>query len=842
MSHSQYNQGILQCVVAEICQAVGFDSVHSTTLDVLTDVLERYISNIATTTHDITEQCGHTHAHVNDVRQCFRLKNTSLQELIDYIQQMDEVKLSVTPKKYPFPKKSNFQFSSAHSTNDMEYVYPYFPSIAETTKSAVKGIETTSSKSAIAPAMSTIVGKGSDDEMMDQDPYSSDSSSAKLSGDETVDDGEPLWLKQQIKQSQKQKKEIPPGPGIAPSSVVHNPELLWSFETNPAPQLEPPQTMSWDTPKFSRPKLSGAGKSSSFAPKTEPSDSVTKTIKPVKSKSSITSRIEEVNRLLHDPIIEKNSKNLSESSSLTIAKPSINAPSSPSTSSKSQKNSHDRHHSELLINDSLTFASPKSMDDAIDAVVHRASKEAEEAELMKFSHLIKEFSSSDEDSDVAVSHKTEELLQLQKRGLQKPLEEESPERPPLTPSPAPSNQSIIIDEDVGLSPRNSYTSSPERMEISTNTISERTWSMDSPKSLFKPANFNFDKPPSETKLEQVKSKKKIKTLKKTKIKAKERAKHTSSEHVSSKDILSHKKEIKPVEKLILKKSKSGEAKVVKHKEKEVPVPVLMEHAPLPKLSPVPKLSASISLPPSPPPSKKKDKKEKKKKKEKEKEEKLSKKIKEDLSPIPKLTFKMASSSKNVSIVKPPKQKHRKSTDKSDKKPGRKKSTESKTPVKKDVKHVASIDVKRGVSIDVKRGITPDVKRGITTNVKRGSTPDVKRGGTADVKRGGTADVKRGGTADVKRGGTADVKRGGTADVKRGDSSDVKRGVTTETISVGIVYDDHGNRIWICPGCNKPDDGSPMIGCDGCDGWYHWPCVGITSEPTNDEWYCPNCAK
>lgn len=36
-----------------------------------------------------------------------------------------------------------------------------------------------------------------------------------------------------------------------------------------------------------------------------------------------------------------------------------------------------------------------------------------------------------------------------------------------------------------------------------------------------------------------------------------------------------------------------------------------------------------------------------------------------------------------------------------------------------------------------------------------------------------------------------------------------------------IRDEWGNKIWICPGCNKPDDGSPMIGCDECDDWYHW---------------------
>ena len=33
----------------------------------------------------------------------------------------------------------------------------------------------------------------------------------------------------------------------------------------------------------------------------------------------------------------------------------------------------------------------------------------------------------------------------------------------------------------------------------------------------------------------------------------------------------------------------------------------------------------------------------------------------------------------------------------------------------------------------------------------------------------------------------------------------------------------------CPECGLRDDGSPMIGCDGCDSWVHWMCVGITRD-------------
>ncbi|XP_014220804.1 transcription initiation factor TFIID subunit 3 [Trichogramma pretiosum] len=51
----------------------------------------------------------------------------------------------------------------------------------------------------------------------------------------------------------------------------------------------------------------------------------------------------------------------------------------------------------------------------------------------------------------------------------------------------------------------------------------------------------------------------------------------------------------------------------------------------------------------------------------------------------------------------------------------------------------------------------------------------------------------------------------------------------------------GLTVWICPGCKKQDDGSPMIGCDDCDAWYHWTCVNIQIAPAeNENWYCKPC--
>lgn len=56
-------------------------------------------------------------------------------------------------------------------------------------------------------------------------------------------------------------------------------------------------------------------------------------------------------------------------------------------------------------------------------------------------------------------------------------------------------------------------------------------------------------------------------------------------------------------------------------------------------------------------------------------------------------------------------------------------------------------------------------------------------------------------------------------------------------------EDEEEEEWVCPRCLRVDDGFPMIGCDACEDWYHWRCVGILTKPKPSEiWLCPRCKK
>ncbi|KAM7541031.1 hypothetical protein Aperf_G00000034576 [Anoplocephala perfoliata] len=50
----------------------------------------------------------------------------------------------------------------------------------------------------------------------------------------------------------------------------------------------------------------------------------------------------------------------------------------------------------------------------------------------------------------------------------------------------------------------------------------------------------------------------------------------------------------------------------------------------------------------------------------------------------------------------------------------------------------------------------------------------------------------------------------------------------------------GEKIWLCPLCGT--SGGDMVGCDSCDDWYHFQCLGLTSAPETEKWFCPVCVR
>lgn len=327
----------------------------------------------------------------------------------------------------------------------------------------------------------------------------------------------------------------------------------------------------------------------------------------------------------------------------------------------------------------MTFASSKSMNDAIDAVISRATeesvrqdKEAEEAELMKFSHLVEDSSSSDSESDVSL--KAEQMLQLQERGLQEThpstLDSSSLSSFSLDDSPSPlmdsaSNDSIKISHKKPDTPEDKGKPKAEKEKKhkkKSKHKDSKPLQPSSPKVHVKSKKNKPKQQPSFVTTETIspapmKVKVKLKPLQpkepklfdvcddKDRIKITHPSKPPKEEKHKSKDKSSKSKDHKSstpkvitdikrdksekehsVGKIILKKSKSGDAKVIKSKSKEharSPSPITNRSSlPLPKLSAaVPVTNVTVTAKEK---EKKKVKKEKKKKKDREKDRNVDK--------------------------------------------------------------------------------------------------------------------------------------------------------------------------------------------------------------------------
>ncbi|KAM3176250.1 hypothetical protein ACTXT7_006901 [Hymenolepis weldensis] len=90
--------------------------------------------------------------------------------------------------------------------------------------------------------------------------------------------------------------------------------------------------------------------------------------------------------------------------------------------------------------------------------------------------------------------------------------------------------------------------------------------------------------------------------------------------------------------------------------------------------------------------------------------------------------------------------------------------------------------------------------------------------------------------------TSYSKRGGQASKKRRFEEDkpVERQQLFASGGSSYYAVENGEKLWLCPICSLP--GGDMVGCDGCDDWFHFQCVGLHKAPETEKWFCPSCTR
>ncbi|XP_067091425.1 transcription initiation factor TFIID subunit 3 isoform X1 [Osmerus mordax] len=919
-----YARSLLRVSVAQICQALGWDAVQLTACDLLSDVLHRYIQQLARGCHRYSELYGRTDPVLDDVGQAFRLLGVSLSELEDYVHNLEPVGFAQQTPLFPVSKNNVLQFpqSGARDAEDRkDYIPDYMPPLVSLQEEEEEE-EVLADMGTSAEAMQ--VPLDDDDEDLEDDEAVNDENYPVKRHLDSPDAAmgmmptskrprmhpgfSPEWgIEPREPLTSLNPQRVPPGmlashDGLSSLSLSPEPPsgTPVSFRAQPVMPRNPDHK-SHGTPGR-KPKVSSPGRPRTKSPKGFNAGAVGGS--PIRSpKSSQKERKKSPGRT-KSPKSPKSPKMGSTKASHLQGKTDAlqRLPLSALSERMGKENIHMRQSLEEreLAEAHFRKLEPETadIDDSIDAVIARACAERE-PDPFAFS------SGSESESDGFSSPRRLTIMEPSTPKLM--LGPNSFGKDTSTPLPlnaGPGNWTMddSINEVIRKvnqggpsgTPQNqdymsSASASPPTPEPLLKVFEEKNKmvsSADIKKKLKKELKTKLKKKEKDKPKDKDKDRDRGKMKEKSKDKNKDKSKDFSKEGkmpwkdfgVKDDDIRDHFRQRDlggPEGSIKIKSRDVGEGsrkEKDKHKDKrrdkekskrdkrdkgkdrgrdERKLSTLNPFGlgDIPALfSPSTCLRIPSMLPPLPPILQDKDVKSKEKDKKKDKKEKKKKKDKEKEKEREKA-----------------KEKEREKEEKRKEKEREKEKREKEKEKEKERIRLEKVKVETSPAVPspVIPRLTLRVGAGqdkiVISKVVPNSEPPKTLAPKTPIAKSGPGNRPRTpppppiltpvvpllvppasplapAAAPLPMLSPASILSAG------GSLKTPVRSVVTETVSTYVIRDEWGNQIWICPGCNKPDDGSPMIGCDDCDDWYHWPCVGIlTAPPEDQQWFCVKCA-
>nr|CAD7196117.1 unnamed protein product [Timema douglasi] len=140
---SSFSRNVLKIVVAQICQTIGWQGIHTTPLEIMIDILHKYLQEIAQLTHRFSEHGGHTIPTLEDLALAFEDMGVSLKDLDEYVKNVEPVPCVFDVPKYPVPRESHLNFLKPGSREVVtrlvhvhEHLPPMFPELEEEEQSS----------------------------------------------------------------------------------------------------------------------------------------------------------------------------------------------------------------------------------------------------------------------------------------------------------------------------------------------------------------------------------------------------------------------------------------------------------------------------------------------------------------------------------------------------------------------------------------------------------------------------------------------------------------------------------------------------------------------------------
>uniref|UniRef100_A0A1A8DCU8 Transcription initiation factor TFIID subunit 3 n=2 Tax=Nothobranchius TaxID=28779 RepID=A0A1A8DCU8_NOTKA len=915
-----YARSLLRVSVAQICQALGWDAVQLTASDLLSDVLHRYIQQLARVCHRYSELYGRTDPVLDDVSQAFRLMGVNLSELEDYVHNLEPVSFAHQTPLFPMSKNNVLQFPQPgvrDAEERKDYIPDYMPPLVSLQEEEEEE-EVPADMGTSAEAMQVAMDE-QDEEEVDED--------------ETVND-ENHPLKRHLDSPDAALGMMPTSkrprmyPGLSPEWGVEPREPLTSINSQRVPpgilpshdSLDPlsPEMPSGVLPSF-RPQP--------IIPKLSDPKGFTTPVRKPKVSSPGRQRTKSPKRVIPAPVVgspihsPKPSKEKKKSPGRSKSPKSPKSPKMGSSkvpmpqskadvlqkfplSALSERMGKENIHLPPSMEDQDLAEGPfiklepdnTAINDSIDAVIARACAERE-PDPFAFS------SGSDSESNGFSSPRrltimepstpkfhlgtgmllkdTSTLLHLQPRmGLDSWTMDDSINEVIRKanhggPAAPPQNQPPY------MSSRSASPPTPEPLLKVFEEKSKMVSPLDVKKKLKKELRTKMKKKDKDKQKDKDREKDKSKLKEKNKEKNRDKNKESSKDvkmpwkdfGVKDEDHFVHrdfslpegsikiksrdgdgpkkekdkhkdKKKDKEKSKKDKEKKDKGKDRSKEDKQKQPVIPPFSLGDVAPLFSPSTCLRVPSVLPPLAPilhekevksKDKKKEKKEKKKRKDKEKDKEREK-------------AKEKEREKEEKRKEKEKREKEKEKDK-DKERIRQEKVKMETPAALLSPVIPRLTLRVGAGQD--KIVISKVVPNSEPKTPGPRTPAAKSGPGNRPRSPPPLQIlppivpilppPASPLPPAPPPVSSLLGAASTLPLAASTKTPV-RSVVTETVSTYVIRDEWGNQIWICPGCNKPDDGSPMIGCDDCDDWYHWPCVGILKPPPEDQsWFCVKCS-
>uniref|UniRef100_A0A1A9ZIK8 Bromodomain associated domain-containing protein n=1 Tax=Glossina pallidipes TaxID=7398 RepID=A0A1A9ZIK8_GLOPL len=117
-----YMNEVLRVGVAQICQNIGYDSTKTVALEVLQDILDRFLKALTRDLRQRVEHYNRTEANLNDVALTLSNCDINLDELTEYVINVDPIAFAFEVPKFPRHKASAtteyFKETNRHNRNE----------------------------------------------------------------------------------------------------------------------------------------------------------------------------------------------------------------------------------------------------------------------------------------------------------------------------------------------------------------------------------------------------------------------------------------------------------------------------------------------------------------------------------------------------------------------------------------------------------------------------------------------------------------------------------------------------------------------------------------------------